>query len=125
MVEVEVLKVGAQRPARVQIRWIGEEFEGKQEWVPPARLKVMWSGVDGFIADEARWKAVRELSPGRNGIEDSVVWEIFDAGIDVDIAECGYNEDSGVIRIHDVARLSELLAIPEEELRADPRSQSG
>ncbi|WP_458683208.1 hypothetical protein [Prescottella equi] len=122
MVEVEVLKVGAQRPARVQIRWIAEKFEGKQEWVPPARLKVVWSGVEDFVADETRWAAVREPSPGRNGVEDSVVWEIFDAGIDADIAECGYNADSGVIRIHDVARLSELLDIPEEELRADPRS---
>ncbi|PTR24207.1 hypothetical protein C8K36_108222 [Rhodococcus sp. OK519] len=122
LVEVEVLKVGTQRPARVQIRWVDEEFEGRQEWVPPTRLKVVWSGVENFVADEARWAAVREPSPGRNCIEDSVVWEIFDAGIDADIAECGYNADSGVIKIHDVTRLSELLDIPEVELRADPRS---
>jgi hypothetical protein len=36
VVEVEVLKIGTQRPARVLVRFVDERFEGRQEWVPPA-----------------------------------------------------------------------------------------
>lgn len=40
LVEVEVIKIGTQKPARVQVRFVDERFEGRQEWVPPARLNV-------------------------------------------------------------------------------------
>lgn len=122
LVEVRVMKVGTQKPARVHVSWVDEAFEGKQEWVPPARLKVGWGSVETFLAEETKWAAVRELSPGSNSIEDSVAWEVFESFIDAEIAECGYNADSGVITIHDVRQLSSLLDIPEDELRSDPRS---
>ncbi|AII11357.1 hypothetical protein EP51_45980 (plasmid) [Rhodococcus opacus] len=119
---MRVMKVGTQKPARVHVSWVDEAFEGKQEWVPPARLKVGWGSVETFLAEEAKWAAVRELSPGSNSIEDSVTWEVFESCIDAEIAECGYNADSGVITIHDVRQLASLLDIPEDELRSDPRS---
>ncbi|WP_094287078.1 hypothetical protein [Mycobacterium lehmannii] len=50
VVQVDVLKLGTQRPSRVLVRWVDETFEGCQEWVPPARLKVRWDGVDAFRA---------------------------------------------------------------------------
>jgi hypothetical protein len=37
VVAVEVMKLGTQRPARVLVRFVDERFEGRQEWVPPAR----------------------------------------------------------------------------------------
>jgi hypothetical protein len=38
--------------------------------VPPARLKVLWSTVDEFIARAARWAAVMEASWNRDTAED-------------------------------------------------------
>jgi hypothetical protein len=58
VVEVEVLKFGTKRPARVLVRFVEERFEGRQEWVPPARLKVPWAAVDNFRQREARWDRI-------------------------------------------------------------------
>ncbi len=37
-------------------------MEEREEWVPPARLKVAWADVDAFRAREAQWDAVLDLS---------------------------------------------------------------
>jgi hypothetical protein len=37
-------------------------FEGREEWVPPQRLKVKWSGVVAWQEREDRWNAVTEVS---------------------------------------------------------------
>jgi hypothetical protein len=37
---VEVLRVGTSRPARVRVRFVEDAYEGREDWVPPARLKV-------------------------------------------------------------------------------------
>jgi len=42
LVEVVVVRRGTQRPARVFVRFVDDRFEGRQEWVPPSRLKVRW-----------------------------------------------------------------------------------
>ena len=41
LVEVEVLRIGTSKPARVLVRFVADEFEGRRDWVPPARLKVL------------------------------------------------------------------------------------
>jgi hypothetical protein len=69
VIRVEVLKIGSQKPARVRIRFVDSRFEGREEWVPAGRLKVLWSGVDEFAARERRWKAVTDLSPVRDSPE--------------------------------------------------------
>jgi hypothetical protein len=40
LVQVAVVRLGARTPRRVLVRFVDEEFEGLQDWVPPARLKV-------------------------------------------------------------------------------------
>src|ERR1700693_5910439 len=60
LVEVKVLRLGTQRPARVLVRFVDECFEGREEWVPPARLKVPWLGVAPFREREQAWDRVRE-----------------------------------------------------------------
>ncbi|MGB7871480.1 MAG: hypothetical protein WBM01_24985 [Mycobacterium sp.] len=52
------MKLGTQRPARVLVRFVDERFEGRQEWVPPARLKVSWAAVGVFREREARWDRI-------------------------------------------------------------------
>ena len=34
------MRLRAQRPARLLLRFVDDRFEGRQEWVPPSRLKV-------------------------------------------------------------------------------------
>jgi hypothetical protein len=42
LARVTAVRLGSQRPARVLVKFIDEAFEGRQEWVPPARLKARW-----------------------------------------------------------------------------------
>lgn len=66
---VRVVRHGQNTPPRVLIHFVDEQMEGREEWVPPARLKVPWAEVDDFIAVEARWQAVYDLSPSNEDHE--------------------------------------------------------
>jgi hypothetical protein len=46
--EVVVMKIGSRRPIRVLVRFVDPSFEGLEDWVPPARLKVLWTDVEAF-----------------------------------------------------------------------------
>jgi hypothetical protein len=123
LVAVTVLKVGVQRPPRVLIRFLDASFEGREEWVPTARLKVAWSDVDSYTAREAKWNVVRDASPIREDAADYAASAVFDHLIPDEMATVGYGSDSGVTQIHDVAGLAHLLELDNEEsLRSDPSS---
>ena len=109
LVEVEVVKLGTQKPARVQVRFVDERFEGRQEWVPPARLKVHWSGVDAFRHREALWDRIDELGIG----DDPDYWaadEVFRALIGEGVARLEYRE-AGACRVTDSDQLAELTGL--------------
>lgn len=120
LVEVRVVRVGERRPVRVLVRFVGEEFEGREEWVPPARLKVAWSQADEFVAREARWAAVIAASPVRDTAEHYAASSVFDTLIDRELATLGYRDDSGVASIHDVEGLAQFLDVEVAKLRGDP-----
>ena len=65
LVEVVVVRLGTQRPARVFVRFVDDRFEGRQEWVPPSRLKVRWEAVDEFRERERLWERVCRLESTR------------------------------------------------------------
>jgi hypothetical protein len=65
LVEVVVLRHGTQRPPRTLVRFGDDEFEGRQEWVSPAKLKGLWSQVDELREREARWDRILALGLGR------------------------------------------------------------
>lgn len=109
VVEVEVLKIGTQRPARTLVRFVDERFEGRQEWVPPARLKVRWEAVDAFREREALWARIEELGIGDEPVSRAAD-EVFETLIDTDIARIDYGE-AGACRITDSARLTELTGL--------------
>jgi hypothetical protein len=50
LVEVRVLRLGTQKPARVLVRFVDDAFEGREEWVPPARLKVPWQTLSRSVS---------------------------------------------------------------------------
>jgi hypothetical protein len=62
LVAVEVVKLGSRRPPRLLVRFVDERFEGRQEWVPPGRLMVLWDESERWLAEERRCSAVREAS---------------------------------------------------------------
>lgn len=120
LVAVEVLRVGTKRPPRVLVRFQADEFEGREAWTPPGRLKTPWSQVQDFEAWEARWTAVIAASPVRDTAEESTASLVFDELIDPQLATLGYNQTAGVAMIADVAGLARSLDLSADQLRADP-----
>jgi hypothetical protein len=110
VVEVEVLKLGTQRPPRVLVRFVDERFEGRQEWVSPARLKTLWEFVDAFREWDAHWNRMFELGRGFDDPGDGAATEVFDALIPGEVARMEYRE-AAACRITDSARLCELTGL--------------
>lgn len=122
LVQVVVVRLGVKTPRRVLVGFVDDEFEGREDWVPRARLKAPWRDVDAFIARERRWEAVLSASPGYDAPEESAASIVFDRLIDSGLATLGYNAERGVIRIHDIDGLAACLDLDPAELRADPVS---
>ena len=120
LVEVQALRIGSAKPARVLVRFEADEFEGREEWVPPARLKVLWTGVEEFRVQERRWAQVSELSPPRDSAEHYASSIVFEALIDDQIATLGYGHDDGVVIVHDLDALTAFLDVDPEELLDSP-----
>lgn len=115
LVEVELVRIGTQRPARVQVRFVDEDAEGRVEWVPPARLKCPWRGVADFVAREERWE---RLSAAGVGEDDPAFWAattLIEDQLGRDVAETEYRSD-GALRVCDRSALAGLLGWPEDSL---------
>lgn len=119
LVEVKIKRLGTQKPARVLVAFMGEEAEGREEWVPPARLKVPWARVEAFEAREARWDAVDTHPSLRGEPEEYAIDEVMRILIDGTLAT-GYYKYPGVTGIVDVSGLAERLQLDEGTLTAEP-----
>lgn len=122
LVEVEVVRLGVKKPARLLVRWIADEFEGRQDWVPLSRLKVPWDRVEALRAWEARWAAVQEPAWATLELVRDATDYVIELLVEPEIAAMGYNAQRGVIKVYQVDRLAALLAVDVEGLRGDPRS---
>lgn len=125
VVQVEVKRIGTERPARVQIKYLPDEFEGREEWVPPARLKVLWSQVDAWLAREGRWEAVRRASTHIRGeAEEDAAFMVLDhlrlAGLTDGLVDCGLNRSIGVMLLRDPSGAAAELGIDIPAIKADP-----
>lgn len=120
LVEVRVLRIGTDRPPRVLVRFVDDTFEGKEEWVPPARLKILWASVEAFRAHEQHWDAVCADGPGRDSPEYWAAGLVFERLVPVEVAELGYNDTAGVTSIYDTQRLTGLLDVDPTELESSP-----
>jgi hypothetical protein len=104
VVEVEVVRIGTRRPARVLVRFVDAEQEGREDWVPPARLKVPWSDVDAWLAREQRWEAVRAVSfQVEDSDEERAAWLVMDWIPRCDYARLAYNRNAGLLMVSDLA----------------------
>lgn len=116
LVEVAVVRLGVKAPARVLVRWVSDEFEGKQDWVPPARLKVSWADLEAFRANERRWDEVLAQADQYPEIVSTAASVVFDLLIDQAHASLGYNAEDGVLRVHDAPALAGSLGIESKAL---------
>lgn len=120
---VRVLRHGTKKPARVLVHFEDPSMEGREEWVPPARLKVPWDEADAYLAREAQWAAVLALAGPRDSPEVDAACEVFGLLVDPLIADPDWRGTH--IRISDVSQLAQLCGIPPTDLTADPVGFSG
>jgi hypothetical protein len=113
---VRVTRIGTTRPLRVRIRFMDDAYEGREDWVPPARLKVRWADVAHWQEREDRRKAVRDVSQHMDDTPESWAAEfVFDALSDVEVSQ-GLGCDAGVMEIRDVDKLCAALGFDKTRL---------
>ena len=122
LVPVRVLKLGVRRPPRLLVRFMEDEFEGREDWVSPARLKCRWEDVAAFRAREARWDAAGSVSPPQDDPTESAASAVFDQLISPLIATVEYGAAAGVTRIHRLDDLADFLDVDTQWLSGDPHS---
>ena len=120
IVRVRVLRIGKEPPFRVKVRFVDDEFEGREDWVPRARLKAPWEGLGPWQAREERWEAVRHAAaPAYSNPEywatDYVLSFVADLGIEIG---CGRN--AAVLSISNPDALVDFLGLTTDDLRSDP-----
>ncbi|MFF9171768.1 MULTISPECIES: hypothetical protein [unclassified Streptomyces] len=117
------MKMGTQRPVRVKVRFVAEEAEGRQEWVPSARLRVPWRDKDAWLAREEKWNELTRDSPEDDDPAFQAVTILFDEHLLEGLLSFGVNNrDRGLLYIDDVPAVAALLNVPETFFRSDPRA---
>jgi hypothetical protein len=118
---VEIQKIGASRPARVKIRFVDDVFEGRQEWVPPTRLKVPWDQAGAWQAREDRWQAVREVSLHVRGADRERAAElVLEVVGDPVVVGLGSTRDAGLLICRDLKALRERHGVDTDVITTDP-----
>jgi len=117
LARVAVMRFGTGRPARVRVRFLDDEFEGKEEWVPPARLKVAWADAERWLAQEQRWLRVQDASSVvRDSAEHEASWMVLER---VGVEEFLIGMESyrhAVLAIRDVAGFEAALGLVAADL---------
>jgi hypothetical protein len=119
LVQVTVVRLGKRRPARALVRFDDAEFEGLQDWVPPARLKVSWSDVAGFRAREERWNKIHAAGLPLDDPREGAAEIVLEMLLGDDQVSLGYRE-SGAIRLGDPAGIASRLGLDVEQLTGHP-----
>jgi hypothetical protein len=121
--EVQVLKIGSQRPLRVKVRFLEEEAEGREEWVPPARLRVPWTQKDNWLENQRRWDELTSDGPDDESAEFLAASIVFDECPLEGVVWMGWNfRERGLLYIHDAPTLAAMLQVTEDSFRTDPRT---
>jgi hypothetical protein len=120
IVRVRVLRIGKERPLRAKVRFLDDQFEGREDWVPRMRLKARWEELDLWQAREERWEAVRHAAAAAYSspeyrATDYVLSSVADLGVEIG---CGRN--ATVLTIRDPNALVDFLGLTTEECRSDP-----
>jgi hypothetical protein len=120
LVEVKVLRLGTKKPPRVLVHFLDDHFEGREDWVPPARLKVIWSGVEEYVARERHWAAVSGAFPVADTAGEYAAGHVIEEYLDRELAGVQYGSAAGVCSIYDVAGLARFLDVDAAQLTSHP-----
>jgi hypothetical protein len=119
LVPVRVVRHGTNKPARVLVRFEDPAMEGKEDWVPPPRLKVLWHAAEAFEAREATWDALCALSPDDDVVETWAANDVFDTTLgDEEIAS--FHWKHFYLEISDLPALAAKSGLATEEFTGDP-----
>ncbi|WP_367133256.1 hypothetical protein [Saccharothrix sp. HUAS TT1] len=120
---VQIRRIGTNRPPRVLVRFMEDEYEGREEWVSPARLKTTWDQAEEWLAHDQRWAALRGASWRPRDDHELVAAEmVLDDRAALSCVETGFNKDGGILFINDLPALTKLLDMDATELTSDPLS---
>jgi hypothetical protein len=119
LVEVKVVRLGTQRPARVLVRFLDDAFEGREEWVPPARLKVAWLDVAPFREREQAWDRVREAGIPDDDPRVQAAEQVLELLFENDDVSVCYRE-AGAIRAGDPGALAARVGLDAAQITEHP-----
>ncbi|XVS66015.1 hypothetical protein ACQPYE_08165 [Actinosynnema sp. CA-299493] len=120
---VQIRRIGTKRPPRVLIRFVEDEYEGREEWVSPARLKTTWDKAAEWLAHDQRWAALHDASWRPRDDHELVAAEmVLDDRAALSSVETGLGKDAGILFIRDLPALAKLLDLDATELTSDPLS---
>lgn len=118
---VEVTRLGTSRPPRVRVHFVDDDYEGREDWVPPSRLKVRWEDVAEWQKREDRWTAVRDASAGLHETHEDAAGWIFDTlRADWNYAHRLWGKNTGILVVTYVDGLVSDLGIERSTLVEDP-----
>ncbi|WP_344612434.1 hypothetical protein [Dactylosporangium salmoneum] len=114
-------RVGTKRPARVLVRFLDAELEGREEWVPPGRLQVRWDQVDGWLFDQQRWDAVCAAGTAAlDTVELGAADWVLEMLLPKDCLDVMDTSRHGVLRVTDPAAFAAAIGIDPVELAVAP-----
>lgn len=104
------------------MRFLDPEQEGREEWVPPARLKVPWEQPEQFMARDRRWEQVRELScPTHGETDEHAAGVVFDVVYRGQVMEVSHRtRDAGLGTISDLPRVLGDIGWERERVAVEP-----
>lgn len=122
LVEVRVIRHGNKKPARVLVAFVDDAFEGREEWVPPARLKVPWDQAEEFEARETRWNRVASAGLPQDDPLSFAASEVIDEYLDEELATINYGRGGDSIALRKPELLAEQLSLEVEQLAEYPEA---
>ena len=106
---VRVTKLGTRKPARTKVYFVDDRFEGREEWVPPARLKVPWDQATLWQDREDKFAAVEAASC--SSYETPEYWAATQVleQLPKELIELNYDRSGGYIVVPDRERLLRFI----------------
>jgi hypothetical protein len=122
LAEVQILAFGTKKPDRVKIVFVDDEFEGRSEWVPSGRLRVIWAESARLLAEEALWADLRAEASVRPEVEHEAAMHILALCLPSEVAtqpwrpHTAYRFHGGLTEVFDWDSLEKLAGVTKSDL---------
>ena len=117
---VRVLKLGTARPPRLKVKFLDDQFEGREDWVSPARLKVLWDERGPWVAKDKRWRTARDAYDGDESLDNAVMLVLDYVVNDWNVAHERGGRHRGLLFITDLPALAGRLQLKPADLLGHP-----